>query len=492
MDTSGLAAQLLRAGLAGGVMLTFLMWVVRVYYPKCVGNVSGWIASNLMFGAASLFLSGLLPLPEPAAVFLGQAAFLGGLALVRSSVRSFARLRPTPRRTLMQFSLLLLALAGFTFIADSHKLRTVVTMLAAGMLAWSSIRALLYLRHKSFPEWFTIAVLATVAVLSVLHTGLVSLNFAAASHIWFIMLGLCMTALMAGFVLVASKRLRDTLLNTSTEYELGPVEYEERWELAVELSGAIERNELQLHYQPRVSTRTGRVIAVEALLRWAHPVRGMVAPDRFIGIAEETGYIGPLGAWVLKEGVACAATLARQFPGVRVAINVSPKQLASRRFVDMVRDTLDAAGLEGSAIELELTEGVAMDNPEMAQAALLQLRAIGVQLSIDDFGTGYSSLSYLKRLPVQCVKIDRSFIRDIPEQPDARALAEAIVGIGQALDLHIVAEGVENEAQLALLQKLGVDEYQGYLFSPPVPMAELTELLRNADALHIARNPLAA
>ena len=252
MDMSGLAAQLLIAGLAGGVMLTFLMWVVRVYYPKCVGNVGGWIASNLMFGAASLFLSGLLPLSDAAAIFLGQAAFLGGLALVRSSVRSFARLRPAPRRTLVQASLLLLALAGFTFIADSYKLRTVVTMLAAGMLAWSSVRALLYLRHKSFPEWFTIAVLATVAALSVLHSGLVSLNFAAASHVYFITLGLCMTALMAGFVLVASKRLRDTLLNTRAEYALDPVEYEERWELAVELSGAIERNELVLHYQPRV------------------------------------------------------------------------------------------------------------------------------------------------------------------------------------------------------------------------------------------------
>jgi EAL domain-containing protein (putative c-di-GMP-specific phosphodiesterase class I) len=490
MGKSELATQLLIAGLAAGVMLTFLMWIVRVYYPRCVGNVSGWIASNVMFGAASLFVSGLLPLSETPAIFMGQATFLGGLALVRFSVGGFARLRPAPRHLLAQLIMLLLALAGFSFIPDSQKLRTIVTMLAAGVLAWSSVRALLYLRHKSFPEWFTIAVLATVAALSVLHIGLVSANFAAASHIYFLTLGLCMTALMAGFFLVASKRLRNTLLSSSAGLDADGIEQEERWALAVELSGAIERNELVLHYQPRVSTRCGRVIAVEALVRWQHPVRGMVAPDRFISVAEETGYIGPLGAWVLKQGVACAASLAPHFPGVRVAINVSPKQLASRRFVALVRDTLEAAGLEGDAIELELTEGVAMDNPELAQATLLQLRELGVQLSIDDFGTGYSSLSYLKRLPVQCVKIDRSFIRDIPEQADARALVEAIVGVGQALELNIVAEGVENAAQLALLQKLGVDEYQGYLFSRPLPQAELTELLRDADALRIARNPL--
>jgi EAL domain-containing protein (putative c-di-GMP-specific phosphodiesterase class I) len=492
MGKSELATQLLIAGLAAGVMLTFLMWIVRVYYPRCVGNVSGWIASNVMFGAASLFVSGLLPLPEAPSIFMGQASFLGGLALVRFSVGGFARLRPAPRYMVAQFVLLLVALACFTFIADSQKLRTSVTMLAAGVLAWSSVRALLYLRHKSFPEWFTIAVLAAVAALSVLHIGLMSANFAAASHIYFLTLGLCMTALMAGFFLVASKRLRDTLLSSSAGLDTGPVEQEERWALAVELSGAIERNELVLHYQPRVSTRCGRVVAVEALVRWQHPVRGMVAPDRFISVAEETGYIGPLGAWVLKQGVACAASLAPHFPGVRVAINVSPKQLASKRFVALVRDTLEAAGLDGSAIELELTEGVAMDNPELAQATLVQLRALGVQLSIDDFGTGYSSLSYLRRLPVQCVKIDRSFIRDIPEQADARALVEAIVGVGQALELNIVAEGVENAAQLALLQKLGVDEYQGYLFSRPLPQAELTELLRNTEALRIARNPLAA
>jgi EAL domain-containing protein (putative c-di-GMP-specific phosphodiesterase class I) len=244
---------------------------------------------------------------------------------------------------------------------------------------------------------------------------------------------------------------------------------------------ALERGEFVLHYQPKIALGDGKIIGMEALLRWQSPERGLVAPDEFIPILEKMGLILPVGAWVIDT--ACGQAAAWQKAGLtaaHVAVNLSVLQLKQPDFVDMVRDILARHNIDGDAtvLELELTESLLMKDLAGTTHALNALREMGIRFSIDDFGTGYSCLSYLKHLPVNSLKIDQSFVLNLPESREDTAIVDAVVALGKGLGLKIIAEGVETQEQLNYLQKIGCDEAQGFLFSRPVPAAEMTLLLQ--------------
>ncbi|MDQ0569233.1 diguanylate cyclase (GGDEF)-like protein/PAS domain S-box-containing protein [Variovorax paradoxus] len=253
------------------------------------------------------------------------------------------------------------------------------------------------------------------------------------------------------------------------------------------LRRALERGELEMHYQPKMDLQTQRIVGVEALMRWHHPVLGMVPPVKFIPIAEEIGLIVSLGKWSLER--ACADSRSWQefgLPEVLMSVNLSPRQFESRTLIADIQAILEASGLKPSLLELEITEGAVMANPERATQLLQTIRDMGVGLAIDDFGTGYSSLSYLKHFPLSTVKIDRSFINDLSQDADARALIDGIITLAHGLRMKVVAEGVETPAQFDYLHSRGCDEAQGYWLCKPVSADEV----RNFMARHL-RNQFA-
>jgi diguanylate cyclase (GGDEF)-like protein/PAS domain S-box-containing protein len=255
----------------------------------------------------------------------------------------------------------------------------------------------------------------------------------------------------------------------------------QRLALETDLRRAVLEKDHQLLFQPLVEAGSGRVFGLEALLRWRHPRRGQVPPAEFIPLAEATGLILPLGAWVLRT--ACAEAQRWRglgFGDLRVAINASVRQLQQADFPEQVRRTLRETGLPGRLLDVEITETHAMQNPEAVTAVLRELKALGLSISIDDFGIGYSSLNYLKRLPIDCLKIDQSFVRDVTADPDDAAIAAAIVALGHGLKLPVLAEGVETEEQRRFLTALGCDRMQGFLFSPPLSAAECEAYLARA------------
>jgi diguanylate cyclase (GGDEF)-like protein/PAS domain S-box-containing protein len=242
---------------------------------------------------------------------------------------------------------------------------------------------------------------------------------------------------------------------------------------------ALDHGEFEVYYQPKIALATGDMRGVEALLRWRDPELGLVLPADFVPIAEETGLIEPLGDWVLRAVCAEIAELAaRGVTAPPVAVNLSAHQFRGGRIVDNVRNAVRAAGIDPARLELEITESVLMQDDARIVTSLEALRADGHGISIDDFGTGYSSLSYLRRLPVDALKIDRSFVRDIAEREDDAALVASIVTMARALRLRVVAEGVETEAQRAILERCACDEIQGYLIARPMPLSELEARLR--------------
>jgi diguanylate cyclase (GGDEF)-like protein/PAS domain S-box-containing protein len=254
----------------------------------------------------------------------------------------------------------------------------------------------------------------------------------------------------------------------------------ERLNMQNRLRRALELDEFQLHYQPQVDLGSGRIIGIEALLRWTSPDLGAIPPGRFIPIAEESGLIVQIGAWVLRT--ACQqnqAWQARGLPEVPVAVNLSALQFARGDLLDTVERALEDSGLPARFLELELTESILIHDADNIMASLRRLKNLGIKLSIDDFGTGYSSLSYLKRLAVDKLKIDQSFVRDIASDPDDAAIVRAIIQMGHSLKLRTIAEGVESPDQLAFLRAEGCEEGQGYLFSRPVPAVEMEDLLRS-------------
>ncbi|WP_210396412.1 EAL domain-containing protein [Motiliproteus sediminis] len=252
----------------------------------------------------------------------------------------------------------------------------------------------------------------------------------------------------------------------------------QRLELELDLKRANEAGEFVLYYQPKVCLRSGRITGAEALMRWQHPVRGMVPPNDFIPAAEEIGLIGSMGKWALAEACREVADLNRELGlHLSIAVNLSARQFGDASLTRHVAEVLSQTGLPASQLECELTESMLMDDPECAQQLLAQLQRLGVRVALDDFGTGYSSLSYLKRFPINTLKIDRSFVRDIPGDEHDMAIARAILALAQSLGLQVVAEGVETDEQRSCLAAEGCDTMQGFLFSRPLPAAEFRQLL---------------
>jgi len=251
-----------------------------------------------------------------------------------------------------------------------------------------------------------------------------------------------------------------------------------------ELHHALKRREFVVYYQPQVNTTTGEITGMEALVRWQHPKFGLVAPDKFIPLAEETGLIVPIGEWVLKT--ACAQNKAWQdagLPPLRVAVNLSVRQFQQPLLLNIVSQTLQETGLSPQFLDLEITETIAMQNVELTKAILSELHQMGVYLSIDDFGTGYCSLGYLKQFPLHTLKIDKSFVRDLATDPQNAGIINAIMMLGRGFNLRVIAEGVETEAEKDCLRSFQCEEMQGYLSSPPLPAEEATKLLRNSCSM---------
>lgn len=251
---------------------------------------------------------------------------------------------------------------------------------------------------------------------------------------------------------------------------------QEQLQLQGQLRNALKEQEFLLHYQPQIDIESGRIVGVEALVRWQHPQLGMIAPGKFIALAERSGLIIPMGEWVLNEACRQAQRWRANGRPLVMAVNLSALQFRRGNLLDTVERALSQSGLPAGLLELELTESILLHDIDVAIKTVQSLKEMGVKLSIDDFGTGYSSLSYLKRLAVDKLKVDQSFVRDLAEDEDSAAIVKAIIQMGHTLQLTVIAEGVENDAQLAFLRNYGCDEVQGYLFSRPVPENEFARL----------------
>jgi EAL domain-containing protein (putative c-di-GMP-specific phosphodiesterase class I) len=254
-----------------------------------------------------------------------------------------------------------------------------------------------------------------------------------------------------------------------------------------ELRQAFAADQFTVHYQAQRDLASGRIVGIEALLRWRHPRRGMVRPTEFVGLAEDIGLIGPLTERVLDT--ACRQHRMWQragLPPLRLSVNLSPSQFREGAATALIENTLADTGLDPNWLEIELTEGVMLDNSETAMASLRRLHQLGVSFSLDDFGTGYSSLAYVKRLPIQRLKIDQSFVHKLGHDGQDDAIVRAVIDLGHSLSLKVTAEGVETAEQLARLHQLGCDEAQGDLISPPLPADDFHVLFQNHDLPAVA------
>ena len=255
----------------------------------------------------------------------------------------------------------------------------------------------------------------------------------------------------------------------------------ERLALEARLRQALQLGHMRLYYQPQIDLQSGRLIGAEALVRWLDPEEGLISPARFIPVAESTGVIGPLGLWVLNE--ACRQGQewrSAGLPDLRIAVNVSLHQFLLTDIVGEAAQVLQSTGFPASQLELEITESALAERPEEALAVLNRLRDLGLRLAIDDFGTGYSSLAHLKRFPLDLLKIDQGFIRDIPNSCDDMTISSSVIALGHAMGLKVLAEGVETEEQLKFLQQKGCDFFQGYFCSRPLPAEDFKRLLEKA------------
>jgi diguanylate cyclase (GGDEF)-like protein len=264
----------------------------------------------------------------------------------------------------------------------------------------------------------------------------------------------------------------------------------DRMDLEMDLRSAISRHEFRLHYQPILRLDTGKITEVEALIRWQHEKRGLLQPDEFIGLTEETGLIVPIGQWVLSEACRQARIWQLEYPTTPplvMSVNLSAKQFQNPKLVEEIAHALDESGLAASSLKLEITESTVMQDAPVTLTKLNELKELGVRLAIDDFGTGYSSLGYLKRFPVDTLKIDRSFVKGLSSEGGDSAIVRAVVTVAKSLNMDVTAEGVETEGQLAELKALGCDRWQGFLFARPVSAERVAPLLALDQPKEVAR-----
>lgn len=255
----------------------------------------------------------------------------------------------------------------------------------------------------------------------------------------------------------------------------------EKIETQSELRKAIERNEFILYYQPQMSLETKQVVGFEALVRWKHPEKGLIYPNEFISLAEETGLIIPIGKWVLHTACLQLKQWSERFPDITMAVNLSARQFKDRDIVKLVCDVIEETGINPENLELEITETIALDDIEYTIATIQELRKIGVKFSLDDFGTGYSSMNYLKRLPVSNLKIDKSFLDTVMEDRSDQKIIQTIIALARNLDLHVIAEGVESSEQELFLKEASCDKAQGFLYSKPAPEEIALQILKRKD-----------
>jgi predicted signal transduction protein with EAL and GGDEF domain len=285
---------------------------------------------------------------------------------------------------------------------------------------------------------------------------------------------------------VARRRGHGLVVNYSPEME---TDFDDRRFIRRELARALATRAFEVHYQPIVKADGGAAVGVEALLRWNHPSRGFIPPTVFVRIAEEAGLMDQLGEFVLRRALSDAA----RWPGLYVAVNLSPLQVRDRRFLDLLSTVLAETKTEPARVVLEVTEGILIDDPLTAKARLEDLRELGVRLALDDFGSGYSSLGYLQQLPFDKLKIDRGFVAALERSANAGVIIQAIVNLGRALGMSVLIEGVETEEQRVLLRLAGCNEMQGYLFARPAPLAEIEQWLsHNAGGAQPLRSEGAA
>ena len=256
-------------------------------------------------------------------------------------------------------------------------------------------------------------------------------------------------------------------------------------QLALEnnLRSALSRDEMLVFFQPQLELKSNKITGMEALIRWKHPEMGMIPPVQFIPIAEATGLIIPIGEWVLRSACKQAVEWQKSHKPLVISVNLSARQFQQQDLVSIVKNVLSETGLEPKFLELEITESLGMKNPEQTLKTLTGLKAMGIKIAIDDFGTGYSSLSYLKRFPIDTLKIDRSFVMDMPEDQSDAEIVKTIIALARSLDLGVIAEGVEKDSQARYLLENGCEKMQGYLFSPPVPPQEFLRLLNKQEKL---------
>jgi EAL domain-containing protein (putative c-di-GMP-specific phosphodiesterase class I) len=257
----------------------------------------------------------------------------------------------------------------------------------------------------------------------------------------------------------------------------------ERFTMETQLRRALERQQFEVFYQPQVSLKNGKIIGAEALVRWQHPELGTVSPAKFIPVAEETGLVIHIGEWVLRESARQMVEWVAQDLGLKsISVNISGMQVQRTNFADTVYGILVETGCDPTLLELEITESVVMNNTEYVIGVFERIKEPGVRLAIDDFGTGYSSLSYLKRLPLDKLKIDQSFVRDLTHDSDDKAIASAVIALARSLGLKVIAEGVETQDQIDALIEMGCDDVQGYFYGKPMPALQFTAVLAKQKA----------
>jgi EAL domain-containing protein (putative c-di-GMP-specific phosphodiesterase class I) len=272
----------------------------------------------------------------------------------------------------------------------------------------------------------------------------------------------------------------------SIEYFSGDMKSEAHKKLILEkeMNDGLMNAEFQVYYQPQIDIRTGTLAGMEALVRWRHPVKGLIPPNDFIPVAEESGLIVPVGAHILMNACIQTSRWNRQWKTpVRVGVNLSIKQLVEDEVVTLVSQILHMSELDPEFLEIEITESLAIDNLDSAVNVLNEIRSMGVKIAMDDFGTGYSSLSVLQKLPLDTLKIDRAFVKDINAQHENGELACAIIAMAKSLGLHIIAEGVEEKFQHDFLRQHGVDEIQGFYYSPPIPADQFEQFVANINRI---------